>query len=92
MNIGSGSGAAAPAGGAAAAGGAAEAAPAAEEKKEEGKSHAPGKLRGFVADKSLQRRRSPTRTWASVCSTKRLLSSSLGFACSQGWRFVEAAG
>lgn len=73
-NVGSGGGAApaaaAPAGGEAAA-------PAAEEKKEEGNDNnylecedwqGLGGANGF-----LQRRRSPTRTWALVFSTKRIL-------------------
>ena len=76
-NIGS-AGPAAPA----AAGGAA-AAPAeaaAEEKKEEGKN--PGLFRCDCLDSganSKQRRRSPTRTWASVSSTKRPLPSDFRF-------------
>lgn len=69
-NVGS-AGPAAPAAAGGAAGGAAAPEAAPEEKKEEGKS-TPG---DFLAQtRSLtpaQRRRSPTRTWASVCSTKR---------------------
>jgi hypothetical protein len=80
VNVGSGGGgaAAAPAAGGAAAGGAAAGgdAPAAaeEEKKEEGtfKTQKPaiyGKLRSLIHP--LQRRKSPTRIWASVSSIKR---------------------
>jgi hypothetical protein len=74
LNVGSGGGAAAApaaggAGGAAAGGDAA----APEEEKEEGASfHTTYQQRTFT--NSAQRRRSQTRTWASVSSTKRLLS------------------
>ena len=78
LNVGSGGGAAAaaPSGGAAASGGAADA-PAAkeEEKKEEGEIACVVSIY-TVCWKSLtyflQRRKSQTRIWASVCSIKRL--------------------
>lgn len=78
-NVGSGGGAApaAAGGAAAAAGGAAEAAP--EEAKEEGQYSHPGLPARYAleygANNLLQRRRSPTMTWASVSSTKRLISA-----------------
>ena len=77
LNVGSGGGAA-PAAGAASGGaaGAAEAdAPAAEEKKEEGASaHTNIQVRPRTWLTNQQRRRSQTRTWASVSSTKRTTS------------------
>lgn len=78
LNVGSGGGAAPAAGGAAAAGGdaAGDAAPA-EEEKAEGTILRQFDIRRTCTNKSLQRRRSPTTTWASVSSTKRLLSSFL---------------
>lgn len=84
MNVGSGGGAAAaaPAAGGAAAGGAADAAPA-EEAKEEG-AYSLSKFANAgigcvrkeitVTNVFLQRRKSPTRTWVSVSSTKRSIS------------------
>jgi len=89
-NVGSGGAAAGPAAGgaAAAAGGAAE--EAKEEEKVEGQY---SQFLGFRnqlfalalvgANKLLQRRRSPTRTWASVSSTKRFTTlARRGFDCS----------
>ena len=76
-SVGSGGGAAAPAAGgaAAAAGGAVE--EAKEEAKEEGELlprvfGLQGRRYARIANNPLQRRRSRTRTWASVSSTKRL--------------------
>jgi hypothetical protein len=73
LNVGSGGGAAPAAGGAAAGGdtAAAEAAPA--EEKEEGTLHAICSHARILT--IPQRRRSQMTTWASVCSTKRLLST-----------------
>lgn len=81
LNVGSGGGAAAaPAAGGAAGGAAAaaEEAPKEEEKKEEGTfghqstDFGPRKDKGLLTYPATpQRRKSPTRTWASVCSTKR---------------------
>lgn len=69
----SGGGGAAVAAGGAAAGGAAAEAPKEEEKKEEGK-HPCLEYDAVLAGLTFaQRRRSPTRTWASVSSTKRRL-------------------
>jgi len=86
MSTGGGSAAAAPAAvaaaPAAAGGAAAEAAPAAEEKKKEEGASQEDLFRsryfskGFT-DELFQPRRSPTRTWASVSSTKRAISTSM---------------
>jgi hypothetical protein len=72
VNVGSGGGAAAPAAGGAAAGGAAEEAKE-EEKKEEGTFFAvcPQSINRTETNIRMQLLRSPTRTWASVSSTKR---------------------
>lgn len=87
MNVGSGGGAAAPAAGGAAAGG--DAAAPAEEEKEEGASSDSlsfALLLRRIADYFSQRRRSPTRIWASVSSTKEsnlreCFLASLYFSC-----------
>jgi len=76
LNVGSGGGgaaAAAPSGGAATSGGAGDA-PAAkeEEKKEEGKIAGIISASWIIFTHSLQRRKSQTRIWASVCLIKRL--------------------
>jgi hypothetical protein len=83
--VGSGGGAAAPAAGgaaAAAAGGAAAEEEKKEEAKEEGELESPFPAQCFfsvtpdiLTTRCLQRRRSPTRTWVSVSSTKMLASS-----------------
>jgi hypothetical protein len=73
LNVGSGGGAAPAAGGAG--GAAASGDAAAEEKaeeKEEGMSHTVAPFEDILT--CAQRRRSPTRTWALVCSTKGLPS------------------
>jgi hypothetical protein len=70
LNVGSGGGAAPAAGGA---GGAAGGEAAAEEKAEEKEEGTSGSVVQHVCPLTFaQRRRSPTRTWALVCSTKRL--------------------
>jgi hypothetical protein len=72
LNVGSGGGAAPAAAGGAAAGGDAPAAEEAKEEKEEGTLYQLLYQRIFT-DIVPQRRKSQTKTWASVCSTKRLL-------------------
>lgn len=78
------SGGAAPAAGGAAAGGAAAEAPKEEEKKEEGSYLLPIIRSIPIVLISMQRRRSPTRTWASVSSTKRPITSTTS---SSTWTF-----
>lgn len=79
-NVGSGGGAAAaPAAGGAAAGGAAAAEETKEEAKEEGEFCFVLATRSKKTNKVPQRRRSPTRTWASVSSTKRIVNSTAAF-------------
>jgi hypothetical protein len=90
-----GAGGAAPAAGGAAAGGAAE--EKEEEKKEEGMSFpshiSPHTLPGIKHNTNIvtsQRRKSPTRIWASVSSTKRSIYHSTRFSfCEYKGRLLE---
>ena len=72
LNVGSGGGAAPAAGGAGGAAGGEAAAEEKAEEKEEGTSHRVALSENMLT--CAQRRRSPTRTWALVCSTKRISS------------------
>lgn len=79
LNVGSGGGAAAPAAGGPTAGGDAPAAEEKKEEKEEGKSNSIVKLGCESLMILLQRKKNPTRTWASVYSTKRAIPPNFFF-------------